>query len=111
MDAAFWGPAYWKVLHCRARTYPDRPTGEDRSEAITFVRCLAFSLPCKICRAHFTKLITTDGPLKLTWNTVNSSDTFFLWTYNIHANVNERLGKTTPAFSKVKNYYAHLHRT
>lgn len=86
-----WGPHLWIACHSIAFGYPIEPTVEHKQNYKTYFVSLANVLPCRFCRDSYIKFITT-GKTKLTDSVLENRDTLTKWFYNIHNEVNNKLG-------------------
>lgn len=93
----FWGPAQWTALHCYAITY----TPEQAPAFIAYVNALTHILPCPICREHLI-IHLSRIPIK---NYLTNRESIFYWTYLLHDAVNRTLGKVSPPYHIVRQYY------
>lgn len=112
-----WGPPLWEVLHYIAFNYPTQPTRKDAENYRAFFLSLRNVLPCRICREHFTRLVTTPGPLMIGLEHLRSRASFARYVYDLHARVtrdilveNPGVRTITPTFSSVVNRYEGLRR-
>jgi len=94
----FWGPSYWRAIHSIATTY----TMDNKEAFRKFIYALPGILPCEKSRKTFLKVLDI---LPLTEDYLQNKHTLFLWTYLIHDIINKQLGKISPSFEKVKQYY------
>ena len=105
-QTAVWGPPAWMFLHTLTFAYPEEPDEKTKRTFMKFFGSLCAILPCKYCRASYSKYCKTTGPLGLTDANFASRKTLTRWLYNIHDAVNQRIGKTDrPSFSQVKAMY------
>jgi hypothetical protein len=81
------GPVAWNYLHRWALSYPTHPNAVDKRESVRFLRAMAQTFPCSICRSHFLTYLTTTPA-----DTANR-DALFRWTVDFHNEVNYRTGK------------------
>lgn len=100
MDApqnAEWGPALWSILHSAAeRIGTRRPaTGllvaqrmmdaEESRLWTALLGSLRFSLPCPLCRTHYTTYYLQ--------HLVGDVKAVRIWLWDLHVSVNQRLGR------------------
>ena len=100
VSVVVWGPPLWRILH----TIGFSPTDEVRTHSrniIRFIRNLAESLPCKLCRTSYREFMTQLPPLQ---QMVESND-LALWLFLLHSKVNEKLGVVTPPFVQIQKHY------
>lgn len=84
-----WGTDLWKTCHRFSLAYPDKPTPRHKSAARAFFGSLPMLLPCAGCRRHY------EAYYKRHFNnaSVESRDKLVRWVYDLHEEVNRRLGK------------------
>ena len=92
-----WGPSIWSVLHTIS-FYCKTP--EQAQQFIALCQLLTKLLPCESCREHFTKLIYTNR-----FNYQNQ-ESCFKYTYQLHSEVNNRLGKISPSYDYIYKLYS-----
>jgi len=116
MDAPqnhIWGPNLWMILHSAAErigiTHVKLPQEELRIWT-GLLSSLRHSLPCPICKKHFTTYLSSN-PI-VTFN----REFIRIWLYNLHCQVNDRTEKSTTItieqipeiYSKPFNFSAHF---
>ena len=102
MQIGVWGPSLWTFLHTYSFQYGDdmgQPTKQERDQALAFFINLQHIIPCKICRAHYTKHISLHPPA------VATRDTLSRWVVKIHNIVNVNTGKPQVSYEHVKEHY------
>lgn len=100
-----WGPHMWESLHCITFNYPLRPTEEHKKSYRAFFEVVGYMLPCGSCRESFLDFMA-NGPNKITDEIFESRDTLTLWLYNVHNDVNHKLGVTYAiTYEEVKQKY------
>jgi hypothetical protein len=87
MNTSFWGPSGWRFLHIIANIYPDNPNMTDKIIMRDFMGLVANVLPCKYCRASFTKY---SHSLDIT-PYLESNILMQEWLYRMHNKVNGKL--------------------
>lgn len=92
-----WGPSGWMFLHSVAASY--------KPENAQWFKMLLFSLvnllPCSTCGKNLHRHLTdinVDSYL-------NSRDDVFLLLYTLHDMTNKELGKSSPPYEQVKDWY------
>jgi len=78
-DTAVWGANMWTVLHTLAAS-----TSSSWPELL---QLLTTTIPCEICRNHYTAYLATN-PLS-----DHNQVTVITWLFNLHNDVNLRIGK------------------
>jgi len=96
MSTETWGPTIWHVLHVIAKSFPDKPTVNDKNTGYQMVKYLATCLPCEKCKKHYMSNFTKFPPK------LNSGREFFIWTVKIHNLVNRTNG--TKVYSPAEAY-------
>lgn len=81
------GNAGWTLIHSIAANFPQQPSDQDKNNAKVFLKSIAKLYPCKRCRYHFDRYLTSSPP------DVSSRDAFVLWACAAHNDVNRRNGK------------------
>jgi len=86
-----WGPHLWMILHSAAEKigvhqHKRLPQEETRVWTNLFTS-LRYSLPCPLCKKHYT-VYHSSNPIQSF-----SRDFIRNWLYNLHNEVNTRLGK------------------
>lgn len=104
MDTRFWGPSGWKLLHLITFS-----KSQDVATLCDFFETLAYVLPCKYCRASFSRYSMEDPIQNSCGNAVNLQK----WLWTIHNKVNEKLRRQglmkteDPSFAAVSKIYKH----
>jgi hypothetical protein len=98
MNKDFWGKRVWCFIHSVAKGY--KP--ENAKSFKNFMYSLTGLLPCPECRKH---LITNLRTLELDQDYLSNPNKLFLWTFLLHDIVNKQLGKASPSFDLVNNFY------
>ncbi len=116
MDAPqnhIWGPNLWMILHSAAERIGAshvKLSGEEVRIWTGLLWSLRHSLPCPICKKHFTAYLAST-PI------VNFNREFIrTWLYNLHSQVNDRTEKRVEItieqipeiYSKPFNFSAHF---
>ena len=116
MDAPqnhIWGPNLWMILHSAAERIGTSHIKLPREELRIWAGLLSslrHSLPCPICKKHFTAYFSS-SPVK-TFN----REFIRNWLYNLHCQVNDRTEKENTItieqiqeiYSKPFNFSAHF---
>tara|TARA_B110000977_G_scaffold199640_2_gene287615 strand:+ start:2693 stop:3091 length:399 start_codon:yes stop_codon:yes gene_type:complete len=96
-----WGPHGWKFIHYTALGYPINPSLQQKNNYKFFFTNLQNILPCKLCQDHFSKNIR-DLPID---NYLESRDTLFKWTVDIHNQTNREYNKKIYTYDEAFNLY------
>lgn len=87
MNTRFWGPSGWRFLHTISNIYPQKPTMNDKIMITEFMELVADVLPCKYCRASFTKYSQSLNITPYLENNILIQE----WMYRMHNKVNSKL--------------------
>ena len=87
METTYWGPAGWRFLHLITFLYPEKPDTSDKILMRDLMILIPDILPCKYCRASFTKYMAN---LDIT-PALESRDLIIEWLYKMHNKVNKKL--------------------
>ena len=97
-----WGSSGWHFFHSVACAYT--PSESNTEKYFIFFENLGYVLPCDECKIHYRQNFKA-GELR---KALESQETLFRWTYDLHNLVNEQTGKpkdTWPSFEDVKKRY------
>ncbi len=98
-----WGPQFWNVMHLVALGYPSAPTESDRGQYKQFYETFGHVVPCRKCRVAYQEHVKA---LPLTMQVLNTPDSLFAWTVQVHNAVNASTGKpSTWTAEQAKAYY------
>ena len=56
-DPSTWGPHYWYVMRCVAKTYPKVPSQKDKTNVHNFFKNIKNLLPCDACSKHYSEAL------------------------------------------------------
>jgi hypothetical protein len=87
---SIWGPALWMILHSSAERIGTKVVYLPKEETriwVGLLRSLQYSLPCPLCKKHYTAYSTSFPLLSITRETVRD------WLFHLHQQVNQRTGK------------------
>lgn len=87
METIYWGPSGWRFLHLLTFLYPEIPDTGDKILMRDMMSLIPDILPCKYCRASFTKYMAN---LDVT-PALESRDLLIEWLYKMHNKVNKKL--------------------
>lgn len=103
MSPDVWGPFFWTTMHIVSLGYSPKPSEKEKEAAIKFYESLAYTIPCPICREHYSHFLG-EMPIK---DAVNSRDELIDWVFTVHNRVNQQLGKPAISFDQyIKNMTA-----
>jgi len=97
MSTQIWGPDLWHILHTVAKSYPMRPTLQDKNIAYQLVKYVALIVPCKNCQKHYITNFTKNKP------SLDNGPDFFKWTVKMHNHVNKATSKRQYAYMDAYN--------
>ncbi len=100
-ENAEWGPLFWRLLHGMAE-FAGKQTdillqGDERREWVKVFNLLKFTLPCDICRNHYTEYLTAHPAeviLDMPYKDLGLWIRTYWWT--LHNHINE--GNSKPVF-------------
>lgn len=101
MDPTVWGPKLWFVIHTFALNYPDNPTYENKRVMEEFFNNLKHSIPCNKCKIHYTQRLERNPII----NHLDSKQSLFKYTIDLHNQVNKSLGKKIYTYDEVVQIY------
>ena len=111
-----WGPFVWSILHGMAeratRIITPLYEKDERRAWIGLLQATGPMLPCSDCREHYAQWIKehpVTGILQLQNNQLR--DWISRWVYDLHQNVNNRLGKTGILFEELTPRYGSVNIT
>jgi len=87
METIYWGPSGWRFLHLLTFLYPENPDTSDKILMRDMMTLLPDILPCKYCRASFSKYMAN---LDIT-PALESQELLIEWLYKMHNKVNKKL--------------------
>ena len=115
-ESADWGPLFWRILHGLAEKSGQQTTVVQQDEEIRIwiqlLQQLALTLPCDVCRAHYTEKISAAPPLALA-KMVYSETGLYLrrWLWSVHNEVNEGNHRDVFPFEKLADTYKSVNIT
>ena len=89
------GANLWHIIHTFASGYEGRPS--QKTCFVLFIECLCRLTPWNI--SFWVK------QLPLTADRFFNKESLLTWTYLLHDMVNKHMGKDSPSFTVVKNFY------
>lgn len=105
-----WGPHYWTILHSLAEHAGSQQIILMRNDEIAewerLVKSLEKAIPCDECRAHYKSWVAShpfDQILALPYEQFREGVRSY-W-YDLHTNVNNRLGKENVLYSELSNLF------
>lgn len=105
---SIWGPELWMILHSSAERIGTKPTHLPKEESriwIGLLRSLQYSLPCPLCKKHYTAYSVSFPLPSITKDSVRS------WLVHLHHQVNQRTGKPEFMESIAEKYGQPFHFT
>ena len=101
MDPTVWGPKLWFFIHTIALNFPDNPSFEDIKNYEMFFENLKYIIPCETCRMHYTQRLAVNPVSKY----LTDANTLFIYTIDLHNEVNKSLGKKIYSYENVAKLY------
>lgn len=96
-----WGPYFWGVLHIATYTAPSVLTDAHREGFRQLVSSYQSILPCPVCQQHFSEVLAK-YPLD---ERMTSSTELFLWSVDVHNEVNLKLGKPAMSYAEAVAFW------
>lgn len=96
MSPAVWGPIFWTTMHIVSLGYSQTPTPQERDAAVQFFESLKYTIPCPICRTHYSAFLETMPVRKA----VTSRNDLVFWVFTLHNAVNTKLDKPAITFDQ-----------
>jgi len=93
-----WQRATWILFHTIAINYNE----QYKDEYINFFDSLKTTIPCRICRNHYTSNIDKEH---LNFDKNINSDRIFNWTVDLHNEVNKMNHKKVWTYDEAKDFY------
>lgn len=97
-DLKKFGPGIWYKIHTDALMCN---TLASKENFVIQINTLCNDFKCKDCKPHL-KAFIDNNDLK---NYFNVKDGIFKWTWELHNDVNKRLGKYKPTYDEAYSYY------
>lgn len=94
LNSSTWGRQAWHFIHAVALSYPQEPTEEDKENYKRFFYSLSDVLPCAICGINFAEKLETSPP------NLESQDSLWKWTVDVHNQVNKKNNKPTLTYDE-----------
>ena len=86
-----WGPELWKILHCAAERIGSqslkRLPQEEKRIWSGLLSSLRYTLPCPLCKKHYTQFSSTYPLTAMDRNTVRK------WLFDLHQDANRHTDK------------------
>ena len=100
-----WGPNLWMILHSSAERIGIPKHGrlpqEENRLWTGLLNSLQYSLPCPVCKKHFSAYITSNPITSVTREFIRN------WLFSLHSEVNARTGKqNTVSIEKIPEIYS-----
>lgn len=89
LKPAVWGNYAWSFLYSVALGYPNNPTPQDKSSAVTMLHSLKNLLPCTSCRVNYENELKTHPPE----DQLNCAAEFVNYVNTLQNSVSRRLGQ------------------
>ena len=102
MKPDIWGKHFWYTIHFIALDYPEKPNSEDKRDFQIFFENLHKVIPCYKCSVNYVKHLN-ERPLEI--SDLESNETLFKWTVDIHNIVNRDLNKKQMSYNNAWKMY------
>jgi len=107
-DGTEWGPIFWRLLHALAERVGTVPMVGLRGDEVrawkSLLTTMDKALPCEHCREHL-KFYITNNPVAIPEDYTQIHEWIRRWIYNLHEEVNRRLGKVAFPFDSLDLIY------
>jgi len=90
IDPNHFGPYFWATIHFICLGAAKGLTEEQRNGMIQFFNSIPYVIPCASCGEHLKENMARLMPIELA---VQSHESLFNWSVDLHNIVNEKLGK------------------
>ena len=110
-DPRYIGPGYWVIIHKKAF---EANTIEKQKAFVEFVKDACYTFPCNNCREHCTEYIKQFDPSvyigKVILDELGQSQIWgmFIWAWQFHNAVNQRIGKPQMEFITALDLHSKL---
>ena len=101
MDPTVWGPKLWFFIHTIALNFPENPSFDDIKSYETFFENLKYIIPCDKCKLHYSQRLRENPISKY----LTDNNSLFIYTIDLHNEVNKSLGKRIYSYEEVSNQY------
>ena len=101
MEPTVWGPKLWFFIHTIALNFPDNPSFEEIRNYESFFENLKYIIPCDKCKLHYTQRLNENPVSKY----LTDANTLFIYTIDLHNEVNKSLGKRIYSYEEVSKIY------
>lgn len=112
-ENAEWGPLFWRLLHGMAdfsgKQKDTLLQGDERREWVKVFNLLKFTLPCDICRNHYTEYLSTNPAepiLTMPYFEVGVWIQTYWW--KLHNYINEGNSKSTFPWNSLTSAYKNV---
>lgn len=108
-----WGPFLWSILHVLAervtRVMSPLYENDERRAWVFFLHGTGNMLPCSDCRTHYASYLSAH-PVKEIMTLPKSELALWIrrWLYDLHQEVNTRLGKEGIPFEELSSHYKNI---
>ena len=108
LDTKLWGPIIWNFLHIISLNFPLKPTKKEKKHFFYIIKSLKYTLPCKKCRKNIEKNLKKVEYKKK--EHYKNRKKFILLIYNLHNEVNQKIGKETKTMEETVVKYNEIYR-
>lgn len=102
MRPDIWGQYFWVSIHYIALGYPVIPTYDEKAAYKAYFLSLHYVIPCKTCSDHYQTHLKIRPIMEAD---LESNETLFKWTVDIHNMVNADLGKSRLSYKDALDMY------
>ena len=95
------GPKLWFFIHTIALNFPENPSFDDIKSYETFFENLKYIIPCDKCKLHYSQRLRENPISKY----LTDNNSLFIYTIDLHNEVNKSLGKRIYSYEEVSNQY------
>ena len=110
-DNIEWGPIFWRLLHALAERAGSAPMMGLRGDEIRawkgIITTLCNALPCDDCRSHCITYLVSN-PVNIPDNYSDIREYIRRWLFDLHSDVNLRLGKQNLDYTQLTPIYSGL---
>lgn len=104
IEPTIWGPHMWTMIHLICLQAPKEIDVNIRNTYYMFFSMMPYVLPCDKCREHWLEHIQT-YPLE---NVLNTRETLFKWSVDMHNIVNKSLGKAEISYEEAFQHWTNV---
>ncbi len=114
-----WGPEMWKILHGLSEKIGNYPqvshryitnaeSNEEKRLWTILLTSLRLSLPCPLCRKHYTEYINHQSPNRFLHLDNIPKEEIRKWLFNLHNSINEKNQKPFIPIENITELYRNI---